>query len=241
MLAIINRNFFRPSRLREDSTEPVGRLFGRERGTPIDRFYIERFLDQHRSLIRGRVLEVADSTYSRRFGGNGVEAFEVLHVMAHPDATIVGDLTDAASLPTGTIDCFICTQTFNFIYDVHAAIRGAYQLLAPDGVLLATMSGISQISVGDANRWGDYWRFTPQSAQRLFGDVFGDANVSVDYGGNCLSATSFLRGIALEELAEGKLSVKDPEYPMTILVVARKAADPGAVRQLTDPASPREA
>ena len=237
LFAIVVRNVFRPSRLREDSTEPVGRLFGRERGTPIDRFYIEGFLERHRSLIRGRVLEVADSTYSRRFGGDRVERFEVLHVTNHAQATIVGDLTNAATLPTGQIDCFICTQTFNFIFDVQAAIRGAYQLLAPGGVLLATMSGISQISIGDATRWGDYWRFTPQSAQRLFGDVFGDQNVLVDFGGNCLSATSFLRGIAMEELSVDKLTVKDPEYPMTILVVARKAGAPDGERTAMDLAS----
>jgi hypothetical protein len=32
--------------------------------------------------------------------------------------------------------------------------------LKPGGVLLATVSGISQISRYDMYRWGDYWRFT---------------------------------------------------------------------------------
>ncbi len=237
VFAIVNRNFFRPSRLREESTEPVGRLFGRERGTPIDRFYIEGFLEQHRALIRGRVLEVADSSYSRKYGGNSVERFEVLHVTDHAGATIVGDLTKQASLPANQIDCFICTQTFNFIFDVQAAVRGAHQLLAPGGVLLATMAGISQISVGDASRWGDFWRFTPQSAQRLFGEVFGEQNVSVDYAGNCLAATSFLRGIAMEEIPAAKLSVRDPEYPMTILVVAKKSGGSEIAGPADDPAT----
>lgn len=224
MLAVINRNFFRPGRLRESSTEPVGRFFGRERGTPIDRYYIERFLEGNRSLIRGTVLEVADSTYSLRFGGPDVTRLEVLHVRPMPVATIVGDLSDPATLPGGTIDSFICTQTFNFIYDVQAAVRGAHHLLAPGGVLLATVAGISQISTGDASQWGDYWRFTPQSAERSFGDVFGPANVSVDFFGNSFAATCFLRGIALEEVATAKLDVKDPEYPMLISIVAKRAS-----------------
>ena len=37
------------------------RAGGRDRGTPIDRHYIERFLDEHRADIRGRVLEVRDA------------------------------------------------------------------------------------------------------------------------------------------------------------------------------------
>src|SRR5689334_6717590 len=221
-LAIVNRTFFRPGRLLAESTEPVGRLFGRERGTPIDRYYIERFLDQQRERIRGTVLEVGESTYSRRFGGEKATRFEILHVYQTPDATIVGDLAYPASLPDGRIDCFICTQTFNFIFDVGAAVRGAHRLLAPGGVLLATMAGISQISVGDAERWGDFWRFTVQSAQRAFGEVFGDSNVSVEYAGNVYAATSLLRGIALEEVATERLDVKAPEYPVVILVVARK-------------------
>jgi len=222
-LAIVNRNLFSPGRLLEGSTEPVGRLFGRERGTPIDRYYIERFLDRNRGSIRGRVLEVGEDTYTRRFGGDRVTEAAVLHVADYSGATIVGDLSKPDTLPADRFDAFICTQTFNFIFEVQAAIRGAHRVLAPGGVLLATMAGIGQISTGDAERWGDYWRFTVQSAERAFGEAFGAANVSVDSVGNVYAATSFLRGIALEEVSTAKLDVQDPEYPMVILVVARKA------------------
>ena len=221
-LAIVNRNLFSPGRLLEGSTEPVGRLFGRERGTPIDRYYIERFLDRNRGSIRGRVLEVGEDTYTRRFGGDRVTEAAVLHVADYSGATIVGDLSKPDTLPADRFDAFICTQTFNFIFEVEAAIRGAHRVLAPGGVLLATMAGIGQISTGDAERWGDFWRFTVQSAERSFGDVFGAANVSVDFAGNVYAATSFLRGIALEEVSTARLDVRDPEYPIVILVVARK-------------------
>ena len=39
-------------------TAPFSTAFGSDRGTPIDRYYLERFLDSHRALITGRVLEV---------------------------------------------------------------------------------------------------------------------------------------------------------------------------------------
>ena len=48
----------------------LSRDFGFDRGTPIDRYYIESFLSTHASDIRGHVLEVADNTYTRRFGGD---------------------------------------------------------------------------------------------------------------------------------------------------------------------------
>src|SRR5574341_150399 len=76
--------------------EPISHFFGLDRGTPIDRYYIKKFLHKNAKLIKGRVLEIAESRYSKLYGGNRIEAFEVLH--ATPDnknATIIGDLTDA--------------------------------------------------------------------------------------------------------------------------------------------------
>ena len=49
--------------------EPVSRSFGFDRGTPVDRRYIEQFLARHAAAIRGDVLEVGDDGYTRRFGG----------------------------------------------------------------------------------------------------------------------------------------------------------------------------
>jgi hypothetical protein len=58
---------------------PLSLGWGRERGLSIDRYYIERFLDEHRSDIHGRVLEVADSRYTDRFGST-VEQTDVLDI-----------------------------------------------------------------------------------------------------------------------------------------------------------------
>lgn len=202
---------------------PVSSLLGCDRGTPIDRYYVDAFLDRRADLIQGRVLEIADSSYSRRFGGNRVEKFEVLHAAdGNKRATIVGDITDPATLPENAMDCFICTQTFNFIFDVRKAIAGAHHILKPGGVLLATVAGISQISRFDMDRWGDYWRFTTASVQRLFEPVF-KGGVAVESFGNVLSATAFLQGIAVEDLPDRNLLDRnDPDYQLIITIVARK-------------------
>jgi len=133
---------------------PVSRVFGLDRGTPVNRYYIEKFLAVRAGLIHGRVLEIGGREYSRRFGGDRVERFEVLHATPdNPEATIVGDLTDPGCLPEGAFDCFLCTQTFDCIFELHKAVQGAHRLLKPGGVLLATMCGISQISRYDMERW----------------------------------------------------------------------------------------
>ena len=202
---------------------PVSRVFGLDRGTPINRYYIEKFLAGRAEMIQGRVLEVGDSDYSRRFGGDRVERFEVLHVSPEDRAaTLNGDLTDPGTLPANAIDCFICTQTFNFIFDAQKAIQGAHYLLKPGGILLATVSGISQISRYDMDRWGDYWRFTTASVKKLFEPVF-KGGLEIESYGNVLAATAFLQGVVIEDLPEQKLlDENDPDYQLIITIVARK-------------------
>jgi hypothetical protein len=201
--------------------KPLSTSFGFDRGTPVDRYYIESFLEKNRADIKGSVLEIAESSYSKQFGAN-VTSFEVLHVQEGRQVTIVGDLTSKASLPADNIDCFICTQTFNFIYDFKTAIEGAYHLLKPGGVLLATLAGATQISAYDAQRWGDYWRFTSQSAAKVFGEVFGEDNITVTSYGNVLTCTAILHGMAVEELTKDELEYQDPVYPIIIAVRAVK-------------------
>ena len=204
------------------STEPVSRVFGNDRGTAIDRVYIEHFLNSNSHYITNRTLEIAEETYCKRFGSN-IEKQEILHYgKDNPNATIIGDLTNPESLPSNAVDCFVCTQTFNFIYDYKSAIKGAWHLLAENGVVLATVGGISQISRYDMDRWGDYWRFNDLSIRRSFEDVFGEGNVEVETYGNVLTAMALLQGISAEELSREEIFHKDPDYQVIIGIIAKK-------------------
>lgn len=203
--------------------EPVSRTFGVDRGTPIDRYYIENFLAAHRGDIAGRVLEIGDATYTRRFGGERVTRSDILHTPpGGRSATLVGDLASAEGIPRDAFDCIILTQVLPFIFDVRAAIATCHASLKTGGVVLATVPCISQISQFDMERWGDYWRFTSLSARRLFEDVFGTPNVEVEAYGNALAATAFIQGLATEELETGELEHRDPVYEMIITLRALK-------------------
>jgi len=209
---------------------PFSRRYGFERGTPIDRYYIDSFLVRHAGEeeygtgdIRGRVLEIGGDTYTRRFGG-AVSQSDVLHDSSvRPEATIVGDLTSPDSVPADTFDCAICTQTLHLIYDVRTAIGTLRRALKPGGVLLATVPGISQICRPEMDIWGDYWRFTTLSARRLLEEFFPGENVSVESFGNVLTSAAFLYGVAAEELKEQELDPRDPDYELMIAIRAVKA------------------
>lgn len=205
---------------------PLSRCYGYDRGRPIDRYYIEKFLASESEHIRGNVLEIGENTYTQRFG-YGVSKSDVLHVS--PDtagATYVDDLSDGSSLPSNEFDCVILTQTLHLIYDMKAALTTIYRILKPGGVLLATVPGITQIS---DEEWNDtwYWSLTTNSARRLCTEVFAPQAVHVAAFGNVLAATSFLHGLADSELSRKELDYFDPEYPVTVTIkaVAAKEAE----------------
>ena len=201
-------------------TEPFSRRWGNDRGRSVDRYYIDRFLASHAADIRGRTLEVANRAYTDRFG-TGVEVADVLHVEeGNPMATIVGDLADETTLPANSFDCFILTQTLQSIYDVRAAVRTVHRILAPGGVVLASVPGISQIVHPDYETWGDYWRFTAHAVERLFSEAgFAPGDLEVRVHGNVLAATAFLYGLASRELTAHELDVDDSDNYQLLITV----------------------
>lgn len=212
---------------------PISRRYGFDRGVPVDRHYIDAFLRRFGSFpgyttgsIRGRVLEIGGREYVDRFG-TGLERVDVLHESdANPEATIVGGLTEPGTLPADAFDCIVCVQTLHVIYDVPGAIRQLHRALVPGGVLLATAPGITRSCVPDRDQWGDWWRFTSLSLERLIREAFEGGDVHVEAYGNVLASVAFLHGLAAEELRAHELEVRDPDYEVIVAARAVKALSP---------------
>ena len=207
---------------RARSSKPLCKHYGYTRGTPIDRYFIEHFLADHRAEIRGHVLEIGDDAYSRRFGGNRITKQDILHLRpGEPQATITGDLSQPGILPTDTFDCIILTQTLHLIFDAEAALKGIHQALRPGGVALITVPGITPIDRGE---WGDswYWSFTGAALERLLLQSFERRAVMTSTFGNLFAATAFLHGAAVEEVARSKLRPLDKSYPVTVAARAER-------------------
>lgn len=203
---------------------PISREWGYDRGQPIDRYYIDRFMSSNADAIKGHVLEVGDNSYTLAYGGDRVTRSDILHVSPESTkATIVADLRKAdQEIADGTFDCVICTQTLQFIYEVDAAIATLFRILKRRGRLLVTIPGIAQISRYDMDRWGEYWRFTTATAERLFSSSRAGFRAEVMAYGNVLSAVAFLHGLAAEELSPRELDFYDPDYQLLIAVRVNK-------------------
>lgn len=204
------------------SSEPFSRKFGFEYGTPVDRFYIESFLAENSPLIRGDVLEIAENTYTVKFGSD-VGNSHVLHVTAgNPDATLIGNLETGENIPHNAFDCIILTQTLPFIFDKEKVLFHCFQALKEGGTLLLTVPMICPVSTYDAERWGDYWRFTEQGLTLLLKRHFSENSIQITGYGNYYAASRFLAGMPVEELSRRKLLVQDPGYCVILGAAVRK-------------------
>jgi hypothetical protein len=203
------------------STSPVSMSWGYDRGAPVDRWYIERFLEEQRADITGRVIEIKDSGYTDRFG-EGVTERAVLDVDPdNPHVTHVADLTDSDGLPSAAFHCFVLTQTLQYIFDVRAAVATAHRILRPGGVLLATFPVTSRICDYPPT---DCWRFTPVSARLLLEEAFAPGAVTVRGHGNVLTQVAFLEGLAADDLTHAELEHDDERFPLVVCARAVRAA-----------------
>jgi SAM-dependent methyltransferase len=206
--------------------EPVSRQFGFDRGTPVDRYYIERFLDANSACISGRVLEIGDDTYSRRFGNGRVTRQDIFHAHAgNPKATMIGDLATAETIPSNIFDCAIVTQTLQCIFDPPSALRTLHRILRPNGVLLATVPALTPVS-SENDEWSQmwYWSFTPASIRYMVEQVFSPESSKIEVHGNVFAGVCALQGIALEDISAAELQPADPDYPVVLSIRAGKSS-----------------
>jgi hypothetical protein len=232
----IQRGLFKAVRSKEDipapgtidcgdfnRTTPFSTRFGYDRGGPVDRYYIENFLLNFSSRIKGRVLEIGDNEYTLRFGENRITQSDILHIdKNNPKATFIGDLTHNPQLPDNSFDCIILTETLQLIDDFEKALETCHRILKPGGTLLITVPGITNIA---HDEWGKYWMwsFTDKSITRLLAEFFPKENIIVEAFGNVFVAMAFLYGMGLPELNKEQLDYTDPHYQVKITGIAIKA------------------
>lgn len=201
------------------STRPLSEIYGFDRGKPIDRYYIEQFMEENKDLIKGNCMEITNNDYIIKFGGDKVthsDAFDIDTANIH--ATIYGDLRNAHMIADKTYDCLIITQTFVMIDDFDSAVKECFRILKPGGVLLCTMPCLGRVGK-DLNQ---YWRFTQASGKYVFCKSFGEENVESKTYGNVLAGQCFWVGMASNELTQDELNIHDPEYPVIVAVKAVK-------------------
>ena len=197
--------------------EPVDPIWGFGRGTPVDRLYIAEFLARHAADVRGHVLEVGSDRYVREHRAR-ITKVDIVDVVAeNPHATIIADVADVNSLPAGTFDCVVITQTLQYVRDLDAAFANLWQSLAPGGVVLLSIPALAKRDPDEG--LVDRWRLLPGGLTTLLERTCPEGEVEVVGFGNVLVAAAAVFGIAAEELTPEEIAAYDAQFP--ILTCAR--------------------
>jgi SAM-dependent methyltransferase len=201
-------------------TEPFSRQFGFDRGTPVDRHYLHRFLEAERPRITGDVLEIQGDGHTRRFG-QALRATHTVDINPEFAATYTCDLALADGIiPSDRYDAFLLPNTLCVLRDIEGCLRQALRVVRPGGVVLATTSTFVPLNPGTP----DYWRLTPDGWQELAARVWAGHAVTIEGHGNCLASVAAMLGLAAEELTEPELDLHDPLYPVLVTLKVVKAA-----------------
>jgi len=200
--------------------EPISGKYGFDRGNPIDRYYIEKFLENNKHLIKGACLEITDPKYIKKFGEGRVTKADALDINKNNIlATIYGDLRNLDMIPDETYDTLIITQTFGMIDDYGKAISECHRILKKGGYILSTMSSMGQVNAHENH----YWRWTKDAALYAFNKFFPYSELEVESYGNILAGQCFWVGLSLEEMKKEELDYNDPRYPLIVSIKAKKA------------------
>ncbi|MCA9298902.1 MAG: methyltransferase domain-containing protein, partial [Phycisphaerales bacterium] len=204
--------------LLRQALDPISPMVGNDRGTPIDRYFIDRFIEKNAHLVRGRVLEVKDRSYVDRFGGDRVTEVDVVDVIENPNANILADIRDLAPIADDTYDCLIITQVLQYVDDLDAAIATMKRVLEPGGSMLVTVPTMGKLDGQDDDVVGHFWRLSSDSARWLWGKHFAEEDLQIEAWGNVLLGLGFWIGLAQEELPRRAFAHFDPSYACGVMI-----------------------
>lgn len=180
------------------------------------RYYIEHFLQQYAGECKGHFLEFGSPVYRRMFTQDLIERYDIMDVVPRPEVTIVADLQDCAAVPDNTFDVIVCTQVLEHIADPFKAAVELHRILKPHGRLLLTVPAAYPYHA-DPN---DYWRFTRDSLQLLFGKYFYQLEIK-GYGNRLAVVATYWFWMSYH-LPRRALNQPDPNNPVLLSMYARK-------------------
>jgi hypothetical protein len=195
---------------------------GRQRGTPIVRYYWERFLEQHRSDVRGRALEIGSTQTLQRIGRSAVTRAEAIDVAARAGIDIVADISRAEALPADTYDCIVVPFTTHLIYDIDAALHHLIRMCTPGGVLLVNFPCVEYyfprgLDMNTGITLHVHWSFTPLQVENLLRRQGLDADsFALVSDGNLFARVAYQANLPVEELTQEERDFRDEGHPLLI-------------------------
>ncbi|MEH1795759.1 MULTISPECIES: class I SAM-dependent methyltransferase [unclassified Nostoc] len=197
-------------------TVPICQAFGLTRGTPVDRYYLSKFLKEIQPQIGGNILEIGGTPKDKDFYQiNQGASYQILNLEAGPGVDIVGDAHDVSVIKPESFDSVIIFNVLEHCYAPWIVVENIFTWLKPGGKCFAMVPSAIRIHATPV----DYWRPLPDAFVWMYKN-FSQHKLYV-YG-NPTTVIASYHGIAVEELTSEELDAYHPDYPVATCIVAEK-------------------
>ncbi|HAC64234.1 MAG TPA: methyltransferase [Cyanothece sp. UBA12306] len=195
---------------------PICQAFGLTRGTPVDRYYLKKFIAEIKEQVNGKILEVGGTPKDKDFYQlNSGSSYQILNLEPGPGIDIVGDVHNPLVIAPESLDSVIIFNVLEHCYAPWIVVENIYKWLKNGGKCFAMVPNGIRVHATPV----DYWRPLPDGMKFLFRN-FSQQKLYV-YG-NPMSVIASYHGIATEELSEEELNNFHPDYPVATCIVAEK-------------------
>ena len=185
-------------------------------GTPVDRYYLNKFLDRIRPLVAGETLEIGGSSANREmYRFSKTTSYQSMDAALQSAADVKADAHYPKTWKRAQFHTILafnvlehCRRPWNVIENIHRWLISGGRFF-----------GVVPIAQRVHNDPKDYWRIMPDALSALFEDF---DSVEVATFGNLKSCFASLAGISAEEISVEELDEVDPYYPVVACVYAVK-------------------
>jgi SAM-dependent methyltransferase len=196
---------------------PFCSQFGHFRGNPIDRYYLDRFIDEIRSEVKGVTLEIGGSRSNRELYRFKNTTSYLAMDLSGPDLDIAGDAHDPNVVEKESMDTILLFNVLEHCERPWVVADNIYQWLKPQGQVFCMVPTAQRVHRVPQ----DYWRILPDALNSIF-SRFPRRKLYV-YG-NPLTTIAANYGIAAEELTREELDCHHENYPVANCIHAQKSA-----------------
>lgn len=191
--------------------------FGSLRGTPIDRYYLDKFIAEIREEVVGNTLEIGGKKDNRLLYGVNKAAPYLTMDLAGKGLDIIGDAHDISAVEKGSLDSVIIFNVLEHCQRPWVVVDNIYEWLKDNGQVFCMVPNAQRVH----NFPKDYWRIFPDAIDSLFARF---PHRKLYIYGNPLTTIASYMGVAAEELKAEELDAAQENYPVASCIHARKAA-----------------
>jgi len=197
------------------------------RCTPLDQYYIYKFLKDNSKYIKGRVLEIGTDLMAHQYGHENVVKSDLVNKSTNVNAKFGRDsLIDYTSdIPSDTYDCIIAAYIFQPTHNLSPLIKTLYRILKPRGVMLAMTKSIGALVTEHSDYTDQHRHLTCLSVRKMFEEHFPIKNIAITCFGNVVSVKSLLVQLVSKESSQGESDYSNNRHHIVIGVRVEKPAN----------------